>query len=142
MDVDAIRNIAKKIRHSTSFSMETTSECGRPQCIEGWCQIELYKEIREITSMTGFAISKLFEVSDELVRLLYAPNNNHAHWSDRQGSNKHITKEHAASMLYYLADTGEVDWSVKEYFPIEAKIEEERILVKVKNNDNSHSYSS
>ena len=138
MNVDNIRQIARDILdHKNDFDMSTGfHSCGTPACIAGFCAAAMgmdhdnfYRSIQP-----NLLINKFFNIHINLIKQqsLYAPDNEYANWNARHGQTGFVTPEHAASVLYYLADTGEIDWSVKGYFPVEIKAEE-AVLVEVRN---------
>ena len=129
MNVEHIHTLAEVIRMQKSAAfgddsgfcmMSTVHKCGTPSCINGFCK-ELIEKERMIfdpinDSPFGYIIDYL-EVSSEIGAQLYAPMNSYVDFGARQNTPLFITPAHASSVLYNLANTGKVDWSVKGIFP-------------------------
>ena len=135
MNADNIRYVAKQILdHKDTFNMSNSfNACGTPACIAGFCATSMgmgREDYFRNIGKPGKMITDYFGIDIYVgtPNSIYAPVNDHAYWNAREGQPKFITPEHAASMLYHLADTGKVDWSVKNYTPTKEfakKLEEE-----------------
>ena len=146
MNVDNIRQIARDILdHKDDFNMNTGfHSCGTPACLAGFCAVRLKiskDEYYTTEKNPREFINDYFNIPSKITssNSLFAPDNEYGSWGVLKGNKGFITPEHAASVLYYLADTGEIDWSVKGYFPVEASIEEKEELVPVRINETTQS---
>ena len=109
MNKTHIREIARDIlNNKAQFRMNTGyHDCGAPCCIAGFCA----RKQLDINNGTPDSIMKYFGISRHKAGSLYAPEN----YFKLYGEAGYISPEHAASVLFYLADKGIVDWSIKEY---------------------------
>ena len=134
MNVENVRKLAGVIRSQKDSRIDDDDgfcmsgshhHCGSPACINGFCEY-LINQTQPELRLPGFEFITLYlEIDTSIARRLYAPFGNYYDYDAPIGQSNHITPEHAASVLYYLADTGKVEWSVRGYFPTEATADEE-----------------
>ena len=111
MKARRVRLIARRIKDEEHpFLMRSgIHDCGRPCCIAGFCFLAL----RDGRSWGGLsAIIDYFDVDDNTAAELYFPVNEYASYNALPGETTFVTKDHAAAVLYHLAKTGKVDWSI------------------------------
>ena len=79
-------------------------------CIAGFCA----KFSGDYKSQPHKNIAEYFGIEDLLAMEIYAPNEDNALWSAMSTSSKFITPEHAASVLFHLAESKTLDWSIEK----------------------------
>ena len=117
-----ILKVANDVDYSSTFNMNaytTANDCVSPGCIAGhaYCLAsEAICKDRDDHDYEGIALKYMgIPLDDHRAKSLLYPGR--AYWGcgeydyqSRYGDRGHITREHAATCLRHLAETGKVDW--------------------------------
>ena len=92
-------------------------ECGTPACIAGWAHALFSDPVDDALHFRASYSDEILGLSRRQGDLLFEPDNEHAYFGAVYGETGYVSAKRAAAVLRHLADTGEVDWSVRPETP-------------------------